>query len=88
MSVLRGPDGKFYDIPDDRLASYAVPPEKVREMFATGRRTGARGPDGTKWRRTSGHGHAWEPRGNPDQSGSDGRSAVVWRARPGGKTRR
>ena len=33
MSVLRGPDGKFYDVPDDQLASYAVPPEKVRETL-------------------------------------------------------
>ena len=33
MSVLRGPDGKFYDIPDDLLASYAVAPEKVRETL-------------------------------------------------------
>jgi hypothetical protein len=33
MSVLRGPDGKFYDVPDDQLASYTVPPEKVRETL-------------------------------------------------------
>jgi hypothetical protein len=33
MSVLRGPDGKFYDVPDDQLTKYAVPPEKVRETL-------------------------------------------------------
>jgi hypothetical protein len=33
VSVLLGPDGKFYDIPDDRLAGYAVAPEKVRETL-------------------------------------------------------
>jgi hypothetical protein len=33
MSVLRGPDGRFYDVPDDQLAAYAVPPEKVRETL-------------------------------------------------------
>jgi hypothetical protein len=33
MSVLRGPDGTFYDVPDDQLTSYKVPPEKVRETL-------------------------------------------------------
>src|ERR1700740_1523116 len=33
MSVLRGPDGTFYDVPDDQLTTYAVPPEKVRETL-------------------------------------------------------
>ena len=33
MGVLRGPDGKFYDVPDDQLAKYAVPPEKVKETL-------------------------------------------------------
>ncbi len=33
MSVLRGPDGKFYDVPDDQLAKYAVPPERVKETL-------------------------------------------------------
>ena len=43
MSVLRGPDGKFYDIPDDRLASYAVSPEKVRETL---HQAGVAAPEG------------------------------------------
>lgn len=33
MSVLRGPDGTFYDVPDDQLTTYKVPPEKVRETL-------------------------------------------------------
>jgi hypothetical protein len=43
MSVLRGPDGKFYEVPDDQLTKYAVPPEKVRETLE---RAGVPAPSG------------------------------------------
>jgi len=32
MAILRSLDGKFYEVPDDQLEKYEVPPEKVGEM--------------------------------------------------------
>ena len=29
MSILRAMDGKFYDVPDDKMAAYAVPQDKL-----------------------------------------------------------
>ena len=34
MAILRGIDGKFYDVPDDQLASFEVPRDKVKELLA------------------------------------------------------
>ncbi|MEW6283269.1 MAG: hypothetical protein AB1758_31970 [Candidatus Eremiobacterota bacterium] len=33
MAVVQGPDGRFYEIPDDELKRYAVPDEKVKEVL-------------------------------------------------------
>src|ERR1700683_2494764 len=41
MPVLRGMDGKFYDVPDDEAHKYEVPREKVKEL-----RSKAGGPPG------------------------------------------
>lgn len=33
MGVVRGPDGRFYEIPDAELERYAVPHDKVKELL-------------------------------------------------------
>lgn len=33
MGVVQGPDGRFYEIPDEMLAKFAVPDEKVKEVL-------------------------------------------------------
>ena len=33
MAILRGVDGKFYDVPDDQVAAFEVPREKVKELL-------------------------------------------------------
>ena len=33
MGVVQGPDGRFYEIPDEILQQYAVPNEKVKELL-------------------------------------------------------
>lgn len=33
MPILRAMDGKFYNVPDDKAASYEVPREKVKELL-------------------------------------------------------
>lgn len=34
MAILRSADGKFYDIPDDELSNYEVPPDQVKGLLA------------------------------------------------------
>ena len=33
MAILRSVDGQFYDVPDDQLAQYLVPADKVKEKL-------------------------------------------------------
>jgi hypothetical protein len=33
MAILRSLDGKFYEIPDELLASYLIPADKVKERL-------------------------------------------------------
>jgi hypothetical protein len=44
MPVLRGMDGKFYDVPDDQAAHFEVPREKVKELLAKSGGPPAAGP--------------------------------------------
>ena len=46
MPVLRGMDGKFYDVPDDEAQKFEVPREKVKELLskAGGPPSGGGGP--------------------------------------------
>jgi len=39
MAILRGLDGQFYDVPDEHLSKYLIPPDKVKEKVQSG------GPD-------------------------------------------
>ncbi len=34
MAILRSLDGQFYEIPDDQVAKFLIPAEKVKEMAA------------------------------------------------------
>ena len=43
MAILRGMDGKFYDVPDDQAAGFEVPRDKVKELLET---SGAPSPKG------------------------------------------
>jgi hypothetical protein len=33
MAILRGLDGKFYELPDDKVKSFEVPREKVKALL-------------------------------------------------------
>ena len=33
MAILRSSDGRFYDVPDNQLEQYAVPPDQVKGML-------------------------------------------------------
>src|ERR1700722_13422816 len=44
MPVLRGMDGKFYDVPDDEANKYEVPREKVKELLSKAGGPPAGGP--------------------------------------------
>jgi hypothetical protein len=33
MAILRSLDGKFYEIPDNLLSGYQIPPDKVKERM-------------------------------------------------------
>jgi hypothetical protein len=35
MAILRSVDGQFYEIPDDQLSQYLVPPDKVKEKLGS-----------------------------------------------------
>ena len=43
MAILRGIDGKFYEVPDDQVASFEVPRDKVKELLE---KAGGPGPQG------------------------------------------
>lgn len=45
MAILRSVDGRFYEVPDDKLEAFAVPEDKVKEKL---QQAGAEegGPDG------------------------------------------
>jgi len=34
MAILRGLDGKFYEVPDTQLDSYLIPEDKVKEKMS------------------------------------------------------
>lgn len=33
MAILRSSEGRFYDVPDDQLSQFEVPPEQVKGML-------------------------------------------------------
>jgi hypothetical protein len=36
MAILRSVDGQYYEVPDDQLARYLIPADKVKEKVQTG----------------------------------------------------
>ena len=34
MAILKAIDGTFYEVPDDQLENFKVPPEKVKDILA------------------------------------------------------
>ncbi len=47
MAILRGMDGKFYDVPDEEAHKFEVPREKVKELLSkAGGPPGGGGPGG------------------------------------------
>jgi hypothetical protein len=48
MGVVRGSDGRFYEIPDEELNRYAVPEQKVKDMLR-GETSGAVAQEWVAW---------------------------------------
>ena len=46
MAILRGVDGMFYDVPDDKLESFAIPADEVKQRLEDSNFPTSSGPDG------------------------------------------
>jgi len=60
MAILRGVDGKFFDVPDDQLETFEVPREKVKELLEK-----SGGPQATQGGPPPGGGQGGPPPGAP-----------------------
>jgi hypothetical protein len=46
MAILRSVDGKFYEVPDDKVESFLVPEDKVKEKLSGGKEGAAQAGPG------------------------------------------
>ncbi len=44
MAILRALDGTFFEIPDDQIAKFKIPPEKLKDKLGAQAPTDAGGP--------------------------------------------
>jgi hypothetical protein len=44
MAILRALDGTFYEVPDDQMAKFKIPPDKLKEKLGSQVPTDAGGP--------------------------------------------